>query len=217
MTAAPVILVLGDSLSAAYGIGQNEGWVYLLQQRLDDSGYPHRIENISISGETTSGALSRLDAALERHRPDLVIVEVGANDGLRGLPLERIEYNLSEIITTVQAQNAAVLLAGMRLPPNYGRAYTRGFQRIFDDLAEKYKTGLVPFLLEGLEHDRGYFQDDGLHPNAKAQPLIADNVWNALNPMLHRSAGRSTALTIGRALAGSVFSGPDHRLHCRTS
>lgn len=184
--AAPVILVLGDSLSAAHGLDQSEGWVTLLQQRLEDKGLPHRVVNISISGETTSGALSRLHGALERHEPDVVIVEVGGNDGLRGLPLSQIEDNLARIIDRVHARNAEVLLAGMQLPPNYGAAYTRGFRRLFETLADDHNTGLVPFLLEGLNHDNSHFLDDRIHPNAEAQPIILDNVWNELRPMLDR-------------------------------
>lgn len=177
-------MVLGDSLSAAYGIDQNESWVHLLQQRLDRNGFPHRVVNLSVSGETTSGGLSRIDAALERHRPAIVIVELGANDGLRGLPLSAIERNLAAIVTRIQARDAAVLIAGMHLPPNYGPAYTRGFARIFAQLAETHETALVPFLLDGLDHDNSHFLDDRLHPNAEAQPLILDNVWPALEPML---------------------------------
>jgi acyl-CoA thioesterase I len=183
--AAPVIMVLGDSLSAAHGIDQNEGWVFLMQQRLERDGFPHRVANVSISGETTSGGLTRLDAALDRHRPDIVIVELGANDGLRGLPLGGIEQNLAGIITRIQANDAAVLLAGMQLPPNYGPAYTRGFARIFERLAQKHGAALVPFLLEGLDHDNSHFLDDRLHPNAEAQLLILDNIWPALEPLLH--------------------------------
>jgi acyl-CoA thioesterase I len=182
--AAPVVMVLGDSLSAAHGIDQNEGWVHLMQQRLERNGFPHRVVNVSTSGETTSGGLTRLDAALERHRPDIVIVELGANDGLRGLPLGGIERNLAGIIARIQARDAAVVLAGMQLPPNYGPAYTRGFARIFEQLAEEYGVALVPFLLEGLDDDHSHFLDDRLHPNAEAQPLILDNIWHALEPML---------------------------------
>lgn len=155
-----------------------------MQQRLIRDGYPHRVVNISISGETTSGGLSRLDAALERHRPDIVIVELGANDGLRGLPLDGIERNLADIIRRIQARNAVVLLAGMQLPPNYGPAYTSGFTRIFEQLARKHQTALVPFLLEGLDDSSSHFLDDRLHPNARAQPLILDNIWPALKPLL---------------------------------
>ncbi len=177
-------MVLGDSLSAAHGIDQNEGWVYLMQQRLERDGFPHRVANVSISGETTSGGLTRLDAELDRHRPDIVIVELGANDGLRGLPLGGIEQNLAGIIARIQAQDAAVLLAGMQLPPNYGPTYTRGFARIFERLAQKYGAALVPFLLDGLDHDNSHFLDDRLHPNAEAQLLILDNIWPALEPLL---------------------------------
>lgn len=185
-------MVLGDSLSAAWGLDQDEGWVSLLQRRLDAQGHPHRVANVSVSGETTSGALSRIDRALSQHRPDLVIIEVGGNDGLRGLPLATIERNLAEIITSIQARGADVLLAGMQLPPNYGPAYTRGFQRVFTDLADRYDTGLIPFLLAGLEHDRRHFLEDGIHPNSAAQGLILDNVWPHLETMLDRPATVTT-------------------------
>ncbi len=178
------ILVLGDSLSAAYGMSPEQGWVHLLQQRLARSGRDYRVVNASISGETTSGGLARLSSELERHDPALVIVELGGNDGLRGLPLAQIRDNLSAIITAVQARPARVLLAGMQLPPNYGGAYTTAFHHIFTTLAAEKQTGLVPFLLAGLEHDDRHFQADGIHPTAAVQPLILENLWPALAAML---------------------------------
>lgn len=155
-----------------------------MQQRLDRDGFPHRVVNLSVSGETTSGGLSRIDAALARHEPAIVIVELGANDGLRGLPLTGIERNLAAIVARIQARDADVVLAGMQLPPNYGPAYTRGFSRLFAELAESHGTALVPFLLDGLTDDGTHFLDDRLHPNAEAQPLILENIWAALAPML---------------------------------
>lgn len=184
--AAPIVMVLGDSLSAAYGIDQNESWVHLMQRRFERDDLPHHVVNVSVSGETTSGGLSRLDAALERHRPDIVIIELGANDGLRGLPLAGIERNLGEIIARIRERGAAVVLVGMRLPPNYGPAYTRGFQHLFERLADEHGTGFVPFLLEGLNDDDTHFLPDRLHPNAAAQPLILDNVWAGLEPLLRQ-------------------------------
>lgn len=186
-------MVLGDSLSAAYGMELERGWVSLLQRRLERDGYGHRVVNVSLSGETTSGALSRLRQELARHRPEIVIVELGGNDGLRGLPLEQIRGNLSRIIDAVQALPARVLLVGMQLPPNYGSAYTSGFQRIFTGLAEERQTGLVPFLLEGLAHDARHFQADGIHPTAAAQPLVLENVWPHVEALLAAAPGRSAA------------------------
>lgn len=181
---APVIMVLGDSLSAAYGIDREQGWVSLLQQRLVQTGYPQRVVNASVSGETTSGALSRLDRELRLHAPAIVIVELGGNDGLRGLPLDQTRSNLSAIIASARKHGAQVLLAGMQLPPNYGSAYTTAFQRIYADLAAEHDIALLPFLLEGLAHDERHFQNDGIHPVAAAQPIILDNVWAKLAPLL---------------------------------
>lgn len=182
--------MLGDSLSAAYGMNPEQGWVQLLQQRLSDQGQTHPVViNASISGETTSGALTRLPGELDRHRPALVIVELGGNDGLRGLPVAQIRDNLSAIVTTIQARSARVLLVGMQLPPNYGRAYTTAFQRIFSELAAEKRTGLVPFFLAGLEHDDRHFQADRIHPNAEAQPLLLENVWPTLAAMLDAQTG----------------------------
>lgn len=181
-------MVFGDSLSAAYGMDQDLGWVSLLQRRLERGGYDHRVINVSLSGETTSGALSRLQRELDRHRPEIVIVELGGNDGLRGLPLDQVARNLMRIVDAIQARGARVLLAGMQLPPNYGSAYTQGFHRIFLTIAEERRTGLVPFLLHGLSHDDRHFLPDGIHPNAAAQPLIMENVWPHLELMIEEGA-----------------------------
>ena len=180
----PVILVMGDSLSAAYGLAQNEGWVSLLQRRLRGGGFPHRVINASISGETSDGALARIQAVLERWQPAIVILETGANDGLRGLPLARLRKNLEALIDACRRRDARVLLVGMRLPPNYGPDYTRDFARLYADLARGARVPLVPFLLEGVALDPGLFQSDGLHPNGRAQARILDNVWTALRPLL---------------------------------
>ena len=183
---APVILVLGDSLSAAYGIPVAQGWVSLLQDRLAERGYPHRVVNASISGDTTSGGLSRLPAALEQHHPTLVILELGANDGLRGQPPMVMSHNLARLIEQVQQTGARVLLAEMRIPPNYGPLYTQKFQATFGEVAKRYDIPLIPFLLEGVAGNPALIQDDGLHPRAEAQPRVLDNVWPALEPLLTR-------------------------------
>ncbi len=181
---APRILVLGDSLSAAHGMAQKEGWVSLLQQRLQREGYPHRVVNASISGETSSGALARLPRELDIHAPHIVLIELGGNDGLRGLSLEALEANLAAMIEMVLDRGAKPLLVGMRLPPNYGPAFTGRFAALFPALARRYNIPLVPFLLEGLASKRAFFQADGIHPNAAAQPLMLENVWSRLRELL---------------------------------
>ena len=178
------ILVLGDSLSASYGLAQTSGWVSLLQQRLATEKFPHQVINASISGETTSGGLYRIDALLAKHQPKVLILSLGANDGLRGLPLKATQSNLETMIRRAQKNHAKILLVGMRLPPNYGPAYTEKFHRLFEQLALKFHTKRVPFLLAKIATKREYFQADGLHPTAEAQPLLLDTVWPALMPML---------------------------------
>lgn len=180
----PTILVLGDSLSASYGIAQNAGWVSLLQQRLDQRDYPYRVINASISGETTSGALSRAGRALDAHRPSIVIIELGGNDGLRGLPLKQIRANLAALIEASLAHDAQVLLVGMKLPPNYGPAYTEKFHQIYVDLARQYRVLLLPFLLEDVAQQARLMQSDGIHPRAEAQSVVLESVWRTLQPML---------------------------------
>ncbi len=181
---SPVILVLGDSLSAGYGIPVEKGWVSLLQRRLVESGFPYRVVNASISGDTTSGGLSRLPAALELHRPAIVVLELGANDGLRGQPPMAMSRNLSQMIERSQQAGARVLLAEMRIPPNYGPLYAQKFQATFGELAQHYAIPLIPFLLDGVAGNPALIQDDGLHPRAEAQPRILDNVWAVLEPAL---------------------------------
>lgn len=180
------ILVLGDSLSASYGLAQTSGWVSLLQQRLAKEKFPQQVINASISGETTSGGLYRMDALLAKHKPSVVILALGANDGLRGLPLKATQANLEKMIRGAKKNHAQVLLIGMRLPPNYGPAYTEKFHGLFEQLALKYHTKRVPFLLAQIATQREYFQADGLHPTAAAQPLLLDTVWPVLLPMLVR-------------------------------
>lgn len=182
--AGPTILVFGDSLSANYGLAVESGWVSLLQRRLTQNNYAYRIVNASISGETTAGGLARIDSALATHQPAIVIVELGANDGLRGLPLQATRDNLDAMIRACRAGKAKVLLLGMRLPPNYGAAYSERFSMIYPALAKKYHTALLPFLLEGMADKRESFQADNLHPTAAAQPAVLENVWKHLKPML---------------------------------
>ena len=181
---SPVILVLGDSLSAGYGIPVEKGWVSLLQRRLVERGFPYRVVNASISGDTTSGGLSRLPAALELHRPAIVVLELGANDGLRGQPPMAMSRNLSRMIEQSQQAGARVVLAEMRIPPNYGPLYAQKFQATFGELAQHYAIPLIPFLLDGVAGNPALIQDDGLHPRAEAQPQILDNVWAVLEPTL---------------------------------
>lgn len=186
LRAAPTILVFGDSLSAAYGMPREAGWVNLLAERGKGHTPGFRVINASVSGETTAGGLTRLPELLATHRPGLLILALGANDGLRGLPLDRMEKNLENMINLAKRQGSDVLLVGMHLPPNYGPAYTRKFHAVFNDLARQYKVGLVPFLLDGMATQRELFLADGLHPSAAAQPIIFDNVWRELAPRLRR-------------------------------
>ncbi|MFN7537145.1 MAG: arylesterase [Burkholderiales bacterium] len=181
---APVVLVLGDSLSAEYGIKRGSGWVQLLSERLEQQKFRWQVANASVSGETSSGGRSRLPALLQQHRPRIVIIELGANDGLRGLSLDATRQNLRTMIQAAQQSGARVLLVGMQLPPNFGISYTRDFADLFRQLAKERKTALVPFLLEGIAADLSYFQDDRIHPNEKAQARLLDNVWGGLLPLL---------------------------------
>ena len=182
--ANPKILVWGDSLSAGYGIDQSAAWPSLLAKRLSKEGYRYEVVNASISGETTAGGLSRLPAALDRHKPTIIIIELGANDGLRGQPLALMRNNLAAMIRAAQASRANVLLLGMRLPPNFGPAYTQKFQATFSELATQHKVGLVPFFLEQIAARRELFQADTIHPTAEAQDLILQTIWPGLKPML---------------------------------
>jgi len=184
---APVILVFGDSLSAGYGLRVEQGWVSLLAQKIEREGYGFRVVNASVSGETTAGGLARLPRALSVQRPRIVVLELGANDGLRGLPLDQTRDNLDQMIALLHGQHVAVLLLGLRLPPNYGERYTSGFMAMYQGLADKHHIALLPFLLENVALTPGLMQADGLHPNEKGQPLLLDNVWPKLEPLL-RSA-----------------------------
>lgn len=178
------ILVYGDSLSAAYGIPREQGWVSLLEKRIAEQRLPYRIVNASVSGETTSGGLSRFPANLRQHKPDLVILELGANDGLRGLSVSDMQRNLSEIIQAARATKAEVLLLGMMMPPNYGHRYAQDFKASFTQLALKFKIPLVPFFLDGVAANPELVLDDGVHPTSAGQPRILDNVWTELGPLL---------------------------------
>lgn len=188
---AATILIWGDSLSAGYGLRPGEAWPDLLQTRLADQGFPHRVVNGSVSGETSAGGRSRLTAALARHEPEIVILELGANDGLRGLRPALLADNLEAMVADARAAGARVLLVGMQMPPNYGPAYTRGFAQTFTAVAEAQKVALVPFLLDGFADQPEHFQADGIHPNAGAQVRMLDTVWAGLQPLLgERRAAR---------------------------
>lgn len=178
------ILVLGDSISAAYGINTNEGWVALLQQRLTNKDFRYRVVNASVSGDTTRTGLNRLGNALQQHHPTIVIVALGGNDGLRGLPFSEIEASLTDIIQLSQQQGAKVLLAGVRLPPNYGEFYNARFARLFQQLSETNQVALVPRLLDQVADHSELMQADGIHPTAAAQAQILDNIWPHLLPLL---------------------------------
>ncbi len=178
------VLVMGDSLSAGYGLAANQGWVSLTAQRMKTTHPAWNLVNASISGETTAGGASRITTELARVKPAVVIVELGANDGLRGLELAQTRANLEKMIRAAQAAKARVLLIGMRLPPNYGPAYTQRFEKIYTDLARQYKTAYLPFLLAPIATDRNAFQPDNLHPVAAAQPKLRDHVWTALERLL---------------------------------
>ena len=185
-SASKAVLVLGDSLSAEYGLVRGEGWVALLEQRLKESGIDATLVNASISGETTSGGKSRLPALLTKNQPAVVVVELGANDGLRGLALTDTQKNLRDIINAAKKSHARVVLVGMQLPPNYGTDYTKRFAAIFPTLAKETKSSLVPFMLDGVVTQPQLFQADRIHPTAQAHPIILDNIWPQLKPLLSK-------------------------------
>ena len=178
------VLVVGDSISAGFGLDTQPSWVDLLHERLKQQGFEHQVVNASISGDTSSGGLARLPALLAEHRPELVIIELGGNDGLRGQPTEQLQQNLAAMVADSRKQGAGVLLLGMQLPPNYGARYTQSFAKVYSDLAASAEVPLVPFFLEGVGGQPALMQADGIHPNAQAQPLLLENVWPALQPML---------------------------------
>ena len=189
----PVLLVFGDSISAGYGIEVAQGWVSLLARRMVQEGYGFRVVNASVSGETTAGGLARLPHVLDVQQPAIVLLELGGNDGLRSLPLDRTRQNLDQMIGIAQARGASVLLLGLRLPPNYGDRYTTAFQALFTTVADAHRIGSIPQLLEGVDLRPELMQADHLHPNARGQPLLVDTVWPRLVPLLRaRGAGRAS-------------------------
>jgi acyl-CoA thioesterase I len=182
---AKTIMIVGDSLSAGYGIATQQGWVNLLQKRLDQQ-YPkqHKVVNASVSGETTSGALARLPKLLQTHRPDLVVIELGGNDGLRGQPPKMIEKNLAQLVQKSQQAKAKVVLFGMKIPPNYGTAYSKAFENNYKIVSQQYKVPLLPFFLEGVAGNKNLIQSDQIHPNAKAQPILLNNAYPSIQRQL---------------------------------
>ncbi|PAU65327.1 arylesterase [Pseudomonas sp. PIC25] len=182
--AADTLLVVGDSISAALGLETSQGWVRKLDERLRERGFEHRVINASVSGDTSAGGLARLPALLAEHRPGLVIIELGGNDGLRGMPPGQLQQNLAAMIERVQATGARAVLLGMRLPPNYGARYTKAFSQVYVDLAEEKQVPLVPFFLEGVGGVEGMMQPDGIHPSVAAQSRLLENVWPTLEPLL---------------------------------
>lgn len=183
-SAGKTLLVLGDSLSAEYGLPRGKGWVALLDARLQQQFTGWQVSNASISGETTAGGKSRLPALLKQHQPDIVIIELGGNDALRGLALEHTENNLREMVQASKKAGASVLILGMRMPPNYGSQYTEKFSALFAQVARQEKTALLPFFLDKVADKPDWFQADRIHPNTQAQPQMLDNVWPHLEPLL---------------------------------
>ena len=183
-SASKTLLVLGDSISAEYGLPRDSGWVSLLQTRLSDDKLPVSVVNASISGETTAGGLTRLPALLQQHKPAVLIIELGGNDGLRGLSLAATQSNLREMIKSADSIGARVLLLGMRVPPNYGPDYSKRFAAMYQGLARERNVKLVPFLFTGLDDTERFFQQDRIHPNQRAQTVMLDNVWPSLRSLL---------------------------------
>jgi acyl-CoA thioesterase-1 len=181
---AQSIVVLGDSISAGYGIEVEEGWVALLQKKLPPGNSPYRISNAGISGDTSAGGLARIDPILSAQKPAVLLLQLGANDGLRGLSPVQMKHNLAEIVRRAQKAGAKVLLLGMKIPPNYGKRYVEMFYNVYPQLAKELKIPLVPFLLEDVALNKDLMQADGLHPNAKAQPILADKIEPYLFPLL---------------------------------
>ncbi|MFN3790353.1 arylesterase [Massilia sp.] len=185
-SAPKTVLVVGDSLSAEYGIARGAGWVALLEQKLKAERIPARVVNASISGETTIGGRTRLPALLDQHKPNIVVLELGANDGLRGLPVASAESNLRAMVDMANKKNAKVMLVGMRMPPNYGRAYTESFFNMFKKIASDTGSPLVPFMLEGVADKPALFQQDRMHPTAAAHPIILNNIWPQLSALVKK-------------------------------
>jgi len=186
------LLVWGDSLSSAFGIPTEAGWVQLLQRRLDQRGYPYVVVNGSVTGETTAGGVARLPDALHRHRPAVVLIELGGNDGLRGLPVQQMRKNLARMARVSRKAGAQVAIFEMQMPPNYGETYRQAFQKSFASVARQNQATLVPFFLMSLIGHPDQFQDDGIHPKLEAQPKLLDAVWPALEPLLSKAVGESS-------------------------
>ncbi len=181
---APTVVVFGDSLSAGYGIDVDQSWTTLLQARLESQGYEHRVVNASISGETTEGGKTRIGSALSVHQPDIVIIELGGNDGLRGFPTNVMKENIRAIIQTTQDHGAKIVILGIRIPTNYGLRYTQAFEGVYRDLAAELEIPWIEFFMEGVALNDDLMQDDGIHPNAEAQPLLLDNAWPIIRDAL---------------------------------
>ena len=190
----PTILVFGDSLSAGYGVDVDQTWVALLQSRLDSQGYEHRVINASISGETTQGGMTRIDAALNNFSPDLVILELGGNDGMRGFPTEVIKENIRTIIESSRNHGAAAVILGIRIPTNYGPRYSRAFEGIYSELAEELDVPWIEFFMEGIALNDELMQEDGIHPTAEAQPMLLDNAWPVIQKALTEHALNKASL-----------------------
>ena len=190
---APTVLVFGDSLSAGYGIDVDQSWPALLQSRLESQGYEHRVINASISGETTEGGATRIGSALKNFSPELVILELGGNDGLRGFPPDRMQANLQTIIETTRASGAAVVMLGIRIPTNYGPRYTGAFENVYRELANQSGVLWIEFFMEGIALNEELMQDDGIHPNAEAQSILLDNAWPIIRQALTDHAQQQTS------------------------
>jgi acyl-CoA thioesterase-1 len=186
----PTVLIFGDSLSAGYGIDVDRSWTALLQSRLNAQGYEHRVINASISGETTEGGKTRISSALKNFSPDLVILELGGNDGLRGFPPEVMKSNLQTIIETTRASGASIVLLGIRIPSNYGPRYTSAFEAVYRDLADELDVPWIEFFMDGVALNEELMQDDGIHPNEDAQPILLDNAWPIIREALTEQTGR---------------------------
>ena len=180
--AQPLILVMGDSLSAEYGLPRGSGWVKLLEKQLQQDASPWQVFNASISGETSSGGLTRLPSLIESKKPKIILLELGANDALRGLTIDQTESNLRKMISLSKKSGAKVLLFGMQIPPNYGQQYTKQFKELYAKLASQEQIDLLPFFLEGVANNKDYFQADNIHPNVSAQSILYKNVWGAMAP-----------------------------------
>jgi len=181
------ILIYGDSLSASYGMTEEEGWVALLEKKIQQENWPYQVINGSVSGETSTGGLERLPAMLDSYKPELVVLELGGNDGLRGLPIDLLKNNLRKMIELIHERGAKVLLAGIQIPPNYGPRYAEPFSELFYQIADEDKVELIPFLIDGIPQNPELMQDDGIHPKPEAQSIILENVWYHLLPMLENS------------------------------